>query len=580
MIFLAVATLVGVANATQHRRADAFRQADEKDDHGRYDARKYTRCFYGGSGGLGDQKYRQGSTFLRQKQNADRAELAQIGVNFRKKENEKQDALNRAHAIASGKPVPPPVDLAPGSKLHAQCWRWKHGRRVPPPPPSRRRLPVESESSDMPGVYGMPGVTGEINDGMSGTTIMPGKTLPIKTRRRLQNNKHEESGDSETELAKILVTYLEMPATSRMFPSIALAKILYEKAKSFETPEISRITEYLEMPVIKKMFPTIALAKKLYEKVKSWGLRRRLQGKSDRRKLGVFSTLAGILPGMSNPINTAITEHHNTTRRKQDNEDENNFFSTCNALGSCNFCKGTGSNPQSWFGGLCPVCNGTGNAEGAAGLRKECIATFNDMNKSNNLSYATSPRGAVAAQATDLELQGEGIMMVRRRLLNCSRCQDVGTVPRKRKLGPNSIVSRTKCPVCQTTCPKCKGVYNMTLKYYMDPDESPSKCKRCEGTGHVSARRRLVLSGDMPAADTPSPSGNSPSPSGNGRSVFDTNGIGRERFEQLYLRLRAQQQHHLRDEATRQAFVELTTNNRGPNVNKNKKSDIHMKYSK
>merc|ERR1712096_324710 len=163
--------------------------------------------------------------------------------------------------------------------------------------------------SDMPGVYGMPGVTSEINDGMSGTTIMPGKTLPIKTRRRLQNNKHEESGDSETELAKVLVTYLEMPATSRMFPSIALAKILYEKAKSFETPEISRITEYLEMPVIKKVFPTIALAKELYEKVKSWGLRRRLQGKSDRRKLGVFSPLVGILPGMSNPINTAITEH-------------------------------------------------------------------------------------------------------------------------------------------------------------------------------------------------------------------------------------------------------------------------------
>merc|ERR1712096_477874 len=426
--------------------------------------------------------------------------------------------------------------------------------------------------SDMPGVYGMPGVTSEINDGMSGTTIMPGKTLPIKTRRRLQNNKHEESGDSETELAKVLVTYLEMPATSRMFPSIALAKTLYEKAKSFETSEIPRITEYLEMLVIKKVFPTIALAKKLYEKVKSWGLRRRLQGKSDRRKLGVFSTLVGILPGMSNPINTAITEHHNTTRRKQDNEDENNFFSTCNALGSCNFCKGTGSNPQSWFGGLCPVCNGTGNAEGAAGLRKECIATFNDMNKSNNLSYAASPRGAVAAQTTTDEalLQGEGIMMVRRRLLkfNCSRCQGEGTVPRKRKLGPNSIVSRKKCPDC--TCPKCKGVYNIRLKYCMDPDESPSKCTLCKGTGsYESARRRLVLSGDRPAADTPSPTGNNP--------VHSVTGISRERYQEVYRQLRAQQQHHRQNPA---AFLELTTNNRGPNVNKNKKSDIHMKYSK
>merc|ERR1711964_926329 len=272
-------------------------------------------------------------------------------------------------------------------------------------------------------------------------------------------------------------------------------------------------------------FPTIVLAKKLYEKVKSWGLRRRLQGKSDRRKLGVFSTLAGILPGMSNPINTAITEHHNTTRRKQDNEDENNFFSTCNALG------------------LCPVCNGTGNAEGAAGLRKECIATFNDMNKSNNLSYATSPRGAVAAQATDLELQGEG-MMVRRRLLNCSTCQGKGTVPRKRKLGPNSTVASKKCPDCQITCPRCKGVstkVTSTHRYCMDPDEGPSPCKRCDGHGHVSARRRLVLSGDRPAADTPSPSGNNPSPSGNVHSVT---GISREQYQEVYRQLRAQQEHH------------------------------------
>merc|ERR1711964_968763 len=273
-------------------------------------------------------------------------------------------------------------------------------------------------------------------------------------------------------------------------------------------------------------FPTIVLAKKLYEKVKSWGLRRRLQGKSDRRKLGVFSTLAGILPGMSNPINTAITEHHNTTRRKQDNEDENNFFSTCNALGSCNFCKGTG------------------NAEGAASLRKECIATFNDMNKSNNLSYATSPRGAVAAQATtEEEWQGEG--MARRRLLNCSTCQGKGTVPRKRKLGPNSTVASKKCPDCQITCPRCKGVstkvtstMGVSTKICMDPDEAPSKCKRCNGKGHVhvSARRRLVLSGDRPAADTPSPTGNNP--------VHSVTGISRERYQEVYRQLRAQQQHH------------------------------------
>merc|ERR1711964_163923 len=259
-----------------------------------------------------------------------------------------------------------------------------------------------------------------------------------------------------------------------------------------------------------------------------------------------MGTLAGILPGMSNPINTAITEHHNTTRRKQDNEDENNFFSTCNALGSCNFCKGTG------------------NAEGAAGLRKECIATFNEMNKSNNLSYATSPRGAVAAQATDLELQGEG-MMVRRRLLNCSTCQGKGTVPRKRKLGPNSIVASKKCPDC--TCPRCKGAstkITSTFSYCMDPKYAPSKCKRCEGTGNtgIRARRRLSRGDDEKTTDNPSP----PRNEAPDHPVFATNGIGREGFAQLYRQLRAQQQHHLATPASRRAFVELTTN-RGPGGN-------------
>merc|ERR1711964_221820 len=97
-----------------------------------------------------------------------------------------------------------------------------------------------------------------------------------------------------------------------------------------------------------------------------------------------------------------------------------------------------------------------------------------------------------------------------------------------------------KCPDC--LCPKCKGVKDTVLGYCADPDESlifkealyryetdwqtyyyPNKrehgsavgrCKVCKGTGkYVSARRRLVLSGDRPAADTPSPSGNNPSPS-------------------------------------------------------------------
>jgi len=201
-------------------------------------------------------------------------------------------------------------------------------------------------------------------------------------------------------------------------------------------------------------------------------------------------------------------------------------------------------------------------------LAAAIFATFNDMNKSNNLSYATSPRGAVAAQATDLELQGEG-MMVRRRLLNCSTCQGKGTVPRKRKLGPNSIVASKKCPDC--TCPRCKGVstkITSTFSYCMDPKYAPSKCKRCEGTGNtgIRARRRLSRGDDEKTTDSPSPSGNNPSPPRNEAPVFATNGIGREGFAQLYRQLRAQQQHHLATPASRRAFVEMTTN-RGPGGN-------------
>merc|ERR1712096_534090 len=107
----------------------------------------------------------------------------------------------------------------------------------------------------------------------------------------------------------------------------------------------------------------------------------------------------------------------------------------------------------------------------------------------------------------------------------------------------------------------------MTLKYYMDPDESPSKCKRCEGTGHVSARRRLSRGDDEKTTDSPSPSGNNPSPPRNEAPVFATNGIGREGFARLYRQLRAQQQHHLATPASRRAFVELTTNRgRGGNI--------------
>jgi len=185
-------------------------------------------------------------------------------------------------------------------------------------------------------------------------------------------------------------------------------------------------------------------------------------------------------------------------------------------------------------------------------LAAAIFATFNDMNKSNNLSYATSPRGAVAAQATDLELQGEG-MMVRRRLLNCSTCQGKGTVPRKRKLGPNSIVASKKCPDCK--CSNYKRKEFEEFGFCMDEENAPSKCPICEGTGNVSARRRL--------------SNNTPSPPRNeapDHPVFATNGIGRERFEELYRQLRAQQQHHLATPASRRAFVEMTTN-RGPGGN-------------
>merc|ERR1711964_155882 len=219
-----------------------------------------------------------------------------------------------------------------------------------------------------------------------------------------------------------------------------------------------------------------------------------------------------------------------------------------------------------------------GNVEGFQSLVADCNHRMNQMNNSNNKAYDDTPETPAAAavaqpeQATTAEeweaAQVEG-MQARRRLLNCSTCQGEGTVPRKRKLGPNSIVSRKKCPDC--TCPRCKGVstkITSTFSYCMDPKYAPSKCKRCEGTGNtgIRARRRLSRGDDEKTTDNPSPPRNE-------APVFATNGIGREGFARLYRQLRAQQQHHLATPASRRAFVELTTN-RGPggniaNVNNN-----------
>merc|ERR1711964_181645 len=69
---------------------------------------------------------------------------------------------------------------------------------------SLQEKPSQAESSDMPGVSGMPGVTGEINDGMPGATIMPGKTLPIKTRRRLADKDVINEAEIQNELTNLV----------------------------------------------------------------------------------------------------------------------------------------------------------------------------------------------------------------------------------------------------------------------------------------------------------------------------------------------------------------------------------------
>merc|ERR1711964_800011 len=46
--------------------------------------------------------------------------------------------------------------------------------------------------------------TGEINDGMPGATIMPGKTLPIKTRRRLADKDVINEAEIQNELTNLV----------------------------------------------------------------------------------------------------------------------------------------------------------------------------------------------------------------------------------------------------------------------------------------------------------------------------------------------------------------------------------------
>jgi len=153
MIFLAVATLVGIANAAQQPRNPPQG--------------------WGGKDGA-------------------KAPLQKPPRGW-----EREAAYHALHSESAYHKLRLPEVLTP-VELHHGYKKWKSTRR------SLQEKPSQAESSDMPGVSGMPGVTGEINDGMPGATIMPGKTLPIKTRRRLADKDVINEAELTNELRNLV----------------------------------------------------------------------------------------------------------------------------------------------------------------------------------------------------------------------------------------------------------------------------------------------------------------------------------------------------------------------------------------
>jgi len=153
MIFLTVATLVGIANAAQQPRNPP--QGWQGKDGAKAPSQKPPRGW------------------------------------------EEAAAHHALHSESAYHKLRLPEVLTP-VELHHGYKKWKSTRR------SLQEKPSQAESSDMPGVSGMPGVTGEINDGMPGATIMPGKTLPIKTRRRLADKDVINEAEIKNELTNLV----------------------------------------------------------------------------------------------------------------------------------------------------------------------------------------------------------------------------------------------------------------------------------------------------------------------------------------------------------------------------------------
>jgi len=210
-----------------------------------------------------------------------------------------------------------------------------------------------------------PSVTSQINGGM------PGKTLPS----RLQNGE-PSSPDDEAELVRKVLKYFEDNCLDECSQSIKLIKNLYEKAKSVQS-----------------------FYEKGIEKVKSWGLRRRLQGKSSRRRLfsltELFSSIFG--GGLEKTVTAAgnanYWQHSNrTNRRQQDNSMEMQMYGMCMAKTDCRYCKATGRDN----GKVCPVCKGSGNAKNSEQIANGCRESLNRLNQANNTSWFVQPPGPPA----------------------------------------------------------------------------------------------------------------------------------------------------------------------------------------
>merc|ERR1711964_32314 len=195
--------------------------------------------------------------------------------------------------------------------------------------------------------------TGEINDGMPGATIMPGKTLPIKTRRRLADKDVINEAEIQNELTNLVnqgkatSTFGYNPVNGHIQVGLSDAAVVSIFGNTKDV--------------------VVSLGDKIYKIQKCiW----------DDLKDQRTTELSKLKLGKDYDLEKLKLKHQSFQTCSTNNSVEKCkwILDSSNEIPDCNRCDGEGEVPSSWtWSGMknCPTCNGSGKQKPCG----ECRAT-------------------------------------------------------------------------------------------------------------------------------------------------------------------------------------------------------------